>query len=240
MNQNHSDPSEEIVGLLERLACGDLDEPSRGRVLRWLEEEPARWRLCGVAFLEAQTWSQALERSPVPEPWAATPNVKVADRPSRVDQRPRRPIVRRPVMAVLLLAAFGLGMAVHNFGFPAGTRTAAPIATDGTPSTGSPRPEQDDSREAASGEAILAEVDVQAGGRFGAQAPVRIPVVPADQGAGDDNGVDIPEYLKQQWERRGYKVSLERRYVFARLPDGQKVAVPVEKFHVNPVRLSMN
>ena len=240
MNQNHSEPSGEMPGLLERLACGDLDELSRGRVLQWLEEVPARWRLCGVAFLEEQTWSQALEGSPALETWAASPSATAPDRSSRVNQGARRPVVRRAVMAVSLLAAFGLGMAVHKFGFPAGARTAPPVAADRSPGAGSPQPDHDDSRVPASGEAILAEVDVQAGGRFGTQTPVRIPVVPAVHNAGGDDDVDIPEYLKQQWERRGYKVSLERRYVFARLPGGQKVAVPVEQFHVNPVRLSMN
>jgi len=44
----------------------------------------------------------------------------------------------------------------------------------------------------------------------------------------------------KQWERRGYKVSLERRYLFARLPDGQQVAVPIEHVHVNPIPVSIN
>ena len=93
-------------------------------------------------------------------------------------------------------------------------------------------------------EPVLASLDVHAGGRFGMTAPIRIPVAPADADVGKDQSarrtVEIPEYIRQQWERRGYKVSLERRYVFARLPDGRQVAVPVEQVHVNPVHVTIN
>ena len=41
-------------------------------------------------------------------------------------------------------------------------------------------------------------------------------------------------------ERRGYKVSFERRYLFARLPDGQQVVVPVEQLHVNAIPSNIN
>jgi len=75
-------------------------------------------------------------------------------------------------------------------------------------------------------------------------APIRIPVMPAGSESGDEltarRPVQIPEYVRQQWERRGYKVFLERRYVFARLPDGQQVAVPVAQLHVNPVPVNIN
>ena len=50
---------ENMNGQLDRLVSGELDEQDRGPVIAWLEEDPRRWRLCGLLFLESQTWSQA-------------------------------------------------------------------------------------------------------------------------------------------------------------------------------------
>ena len=48
-----------IAGQLDRLVSGDLPEPDRRSLLAWLDEEPTRWRVCALAFLEAQVWEQA-------------------------------------------------------------------------------------------------------------------------------------------------------------------------------------
>jgi hypothetical protein len=45
----------------------------------------------------------------------------------------------------------------------------------------------------------------------------------------------IPEYVRRQWERRGYRLTVERRYVFANLPDGAQVVVPVDQVQLNRV-----
>jgi hypothetical protein len=94
----------------------------------------------------------------------------------------------------------------------------------------------------ASSEPLLAEVEMQVVGGLGQAAPVRIPVVPASLGGGASAArqTEIPEYVRQQWERRGYDVSVERRYLFAKLPDGQRVAVPVEQVRVNPKPIHIN
>jgi hypothetical protein len=93
-------------------------------------------------------------------------------------------------------------------------------------------------------EPVLAALDVRTGDGFGSTAPIRIPVMPVGVEGGHAQparyATEIPEYVRQQWERRGYKVSLERRFLFARLPDGQQVAVPVDQVHVNPIPVSFN
>jgi len=49
---------------IDRLVSGDLAQVERVQLLAWLDEVPARWRRCGLAFLEVQTLSQALQALP--------------------------------------------------------------------------------------------------------------------------------------------------------------------------------
>jgi hypothetical protein len=253
----------EPSGLLDRLVCGELDERSRGRLLQWLEADPLRWRVAGLAFLEAQTWSQALGEWPLREnensvsldntdsersrrpadregATGRTRAVPVSSEPSRH----RRKAIHRAVIAAVVVFAFGSGLALRDFVNPLKRRHDRPLAggapreadgqNAGQENRGAPRAE----------EPVLASLDVQAGGPFGVTAPIRIPVAPASSDIEEDHSprglTEIPEYVRQQLERRGFKVSLERRYVFARLPDGRQVALPVEQIHVNPVPISIN
>jgi hypothetical protein len=45
----------------------------------------------------------------------------------------------------------------------------------------------------------------------------------------ESGGINISEYDRQKWERRGYQLSKEKRFLPAELPDGKKVVVPVEQ-----------
>jgi hypothetical protein len=46
---------------------------------------------------------------------------------------------------------------------------------------------------------------------------------------------ELPDYVRRQWERRGFKFDAERRFLLARLPDGEQVAVPIERLLVSYV-----
>jgi hypothetical protein len=48
------------IGLLDRLATGDLDGPSRCELFAQLDREPALWRRCALALLEARELERAL------------------------------------------------------------------------------------------------------------------------------------------------------------------------------------
>jgi hypothetical protein len=253
----------ELSVLMDRLVCGELDELVRGRLLEWLEADPRRWRACGLAFLEAQTWSQALGHWPLHEPGNSLTLNQFGSESSRrpavcdgstgrtgavpaasVPALERRMAIRRALIAAAVVVAFGLGLALREFVDPSKPPHDRPVAGAATSGADDQSAAQENRDVPQTEEPLLASLDVQAGGRFGVTAPIRIPVVPAGSDIGEDQAArrlaEIPEYVRQQWERRGYKVSLERRYVFARLPDGRRVAVPVEQFHVNPVPVSIN
>src|SRR5262245_58950532 len=106
MKTNTTVADDNFPSLVDRLVCGELDETARGRVLAWLEEEPARWRVCGLAFLEAQTWSQALKDVSVGTMAPVLPAGAVASRASRTADTGRRGVVRRVLTAAAVLVAF--------------------------------------------------------------------------------------------------------------------------------------
>jgi hypothetical protein len=83
---------------------------------------------------------------------------------------------------------------------------------------------------------VLASLSLQSPLGAAQPATVQIPVIPSDSQTAAVNQLDkIPDYVRQQWERRGYRVTTERRYLFAKLPDGRQVVVPVEQLCVNPL-----
>ena len=71
---------------------------------------------------------------------------------------------------------------------------------------------------------------------------VQIPVVPRKASQGEPKAAhdSIPDYVRHQWERRGYRLDVERRYLFAKLPGGEEVAVPVEQYLIRPIPQRIN
>lgn len=63
---------------LDRLADGELDEPSRMALLRALDRQPDGWKRCALAFLEAQAWREALPAVPVSHPAPLRPRSSLA------------------------------------------------------------------------------------------------------------------------------------------------------------------
>jgi hypothetical protein len=242
MNAQRQDDGDDLERQLERLAAGDLDEPARGPLLAWLEQDARRWRLFGLVALEAQTWSQALgewpaSASPRAErcPWAPPPAAPAS--------RPRRHgAAWAAALAASLLAAFGLGYATRG-----GADAAGPVAATGEP--GHPTIERavaDDDRavprEALPPEAVLASLAVRSGLPAGSLASVHIPLAPSEPDAASDSppAGAVSDYVRQQWRRRGYDLVVHRRYMFARLADGTQVAVPVEQVSFQPIPSRVN
>src|SRR5947208_659233 len=54
-------PPKHLDAWLDRLVDGEVAEPERRALLSRLEQAPAGWRRCALAFLEAQAWREALE-----------------------------------------------------------------------------------------------------------------------------------------------------------------------------------
>jgi hypothetical protein len=59
-NSNESAPFDAIE--IDRLVDGELTESEQRELLRRLEDQPAGWRQCALAFVESQVWSADLQR----------------------------------------------------------------------------------------------------------------------------------------------------------------------------------
>ena len=195
---------------LDRLVCGELDEASRSGLLAWLDAEPLRWRACGVAFLEAQTWNESLSTVAVEEHQVRIESVEI-----RKDRQSRNRVSAWAILAPSLLVAFVLGTVARGWISP--TREASVAEKGQLPS--------------APGGPLMASVSLQPklGSPMG--ATIQIPVLPVQQSGGAEGEKVRPlsEYERQKWERRGYVLTKERRFLPAQLPNGKKVAVPVEQ-----------
>jgi hypothetical protein len=74
---------------------------------------------------------------------------------------------------------------------------------------------------------LLATVPVRTMLEPDVRAELQLPITPVASGKTPDSS--LSEYELKQWERQGFELTEERRYLPARLPDGRDVIVPVNK-----------
>jgi hypothetical protein len=201
-----------VPAQIDRLVSGDLPEPDRRSLLAWLDEEPTRWRACALAFLEAQTWEQATGRegeAPA-EPWIQGPGFRVQEHRSNVQVG----WVHGLAIAGLLLVAFGAG-ALSAWSWLPVPEPTLQFAQPQTPVPSRP-----------SGP-LLATVSVRTNLDPRLQAKLMLPVEPDT--VPSEPASSISEYDRKQWERRGYELTEETRFLPAKMADGRSVMVPVKK-----------
>lgn len=207
---------------IDRLVSGDLSDSDRLELLGWLDESPERWRRCGLAFLEAQAVREALAEMDA----ESRPRSSQSAAASRCFSA-----LRVGAGVVALLLAFALGW---------GSRRGVETPADQTVADG----DFDDLPEAIDESPVGAERDevVVAGPRnglamlrfsTGSGAGARefsVPVRLTD-GAIEvlEQPAELPEYVRQQWERRGYHVSQQRRMLQLTMNDGRQVDLPVDQ-----------
>jgi hypothetical protein len=235
MKQELSASPRDMAPQLERLVCGELDEPDRRSLLAWLDEEPRRWRLCGLLFLEAQTWSQALAewpgRSETESPVTLAANTESPGSHGR--WRRMRDVA---VLAASIMAAFVLGAAIQHRGFWDYGTTADRVAGGSTTS------DTNLASASADNSPVMARLRMASSAGVRLQPAVHISVVPRNEAKVNrkDSAEEIPDYVRKQWERRGYHLDVERRYLLAKLPNGEQVAVPFEQYAIKPIHPKIN
>jgi len=77
---------------------------------------------------------------------------------------------------------------------------------------------------------LLATVSIRTNLDPQTPAQLQVPVTPITAAAAET--ATISDYQRKQWEKRGFELSEERRYLPARLPDGREVVVPVNQVHL--------
>ena len=82
----------------------------------------------------------------------------------------------------------------------------------------------------------MASLSIQSAQGTPSAVTLQIPVVPSDcEVTSADTLQRVPDYVRKQWERRGYRLTAERRYLFAKLPSGQQIVVPIDRLIANPL-----
>ena len=209
---------------LDRLACGEFDELTRKNLFTWLDAEPLRWRSCALALLEAQAWNESLERvggEPSSETPPASVTVREMNRGSQIFRW-----ASLSSLAAALLVAFTLGALSRGW---LATSNSDVVVESTQPATPSPNYVKE-----APGP-LMATVSLKP--ELGSQisATLQIPVMAMQNSGAQPSSTPISEYDRQKWERRGYQLTKERRFLPVELPGGKKVVVPVEQVKANYV-----
>src|SRR5262245_40998095 len=231
MNETRLVTEQEMRRQIDRLACGELADAERQSLLAWLGEDVRRWRDCAMAFLEAQVWQETLGTAISPK-LTGDRGRETADSGFRIDSAApvvvqRTPTIQRSAIRRWLvpLAAVAACLTAFACGVRLGRMTFVPATADdsivkaASPDKGAPH--SDD------GELLLASVPVTGGPLGNVSAVLQLPVTPTGAAKGPAASA-VSERLRRQWERRGYELKEERRYLPAKLPDGRPVMVPVD------------
>ena len=227
---------------IDLLVDGELPSDQRRELLNRFEHEPAGWRHCALAFLEAQSWRgdlSALLKEPAPEQPAPAVSQPVVSRPLAPARSPAGSgwLVPFYTLAAALLVAVGIGLGWRfNPRTPGGSSAIDQFAGSHGGSTfnvGGRAPVE--SRRPQSWGNVNLVVDPR-GNR--ADSQVQVPVV---EGQELDNRwlreqpEAVPGDVVRALEQMGNRVHQQRRLVPFRLDDGRNVVVPVDQVDVQPV-----
>jgi len=200
---------------LDRLVAGELPEPERPRLLVWLDEDAHRWRACAIAFLEAQSWEEAATGD---DPLLAR-SASEGNSVSIVLRRPHRHSAFTRAFAIAASIAIAFAAGIFAARFAPGLRTTTNVEPINLA--------QHEEISGAADQPLVATVSVRTNLDPGVPAQLKLPVTPASSQQAAVSS--LSDYEREQWERSGFEVHEERRYLPARLPDGSEVMVPVNK-----------
>ena len=240
---------------IDRIVDGTLTPAELRAAVERLDRDPAGWKCCAVAFLEAQCWREAL-RSP-DEP----ARISVEDRSMPVPllaaapKQRRHRWLRNAVAAGVLCTSFALGWLGHAARPATSTRSVTtlvpgPILTHSPPEIETEperAPEIDPMRSTASESRPVTgdraprlpvpRVTTVARLRFGADnAHAEVPIV-AGPGIDEEwlrrQPLPVSEHGQVVFQRHGYQVDQRRCLISAIMADGRRVAVPVDQILIH-------
>jgi hypothetical protein len=237
---------------IDLLVDGELPSDQRRELLNRFEHEPAGWRHCALAFLEAQSWRgdfSALLKEPAPEQ-----PVAIVSQPSLSQTAASQPAVLRPVVApargssgsgwlvplytlaaaVLVAVGIGLGWRFNPRTSGGGSSIDQFAGSHGASTFNVGRPPVESRRPQPWGNVNLV-VDPR-GNR--ADSQVEVPVVEGqelDNRWLRDQPDAVPGDVVRALQQLGNQVHQQRRLVPYRLDDGRNVVVPVDQVDVQPV-----
>jgi hypothetical protein len=232
--------------LIDRLVAGELDEPERGNLLEWLDEQPGRWRRCALAFLEAQLWQEALGGMVGHSHQALHP--AASKRHVLRGGRIWPFACRLSAVAATLLVVFGLGLvtgSAWSVGHGQDLIPVGQLVNDSMPNLAIDAVSQNGSRNGdPSAKLTQASHDRSPVQTFAVlkiatkDAGTREIHLPVQEGSAVESRwlspqpQPLPEYLQRQLAQRGFEIQQRRRFLEVQLEDGRNAVIPVDQYQV--------
>lgn len=228
MDDDRPAPSDEQF---DRLVDGELSEAERRDLLSRLDEVPAGWRRCALAFLEAQAWKEAL---PVVPQEVASDSQPV--RTVRRSQFPGGLWGTLVAMAASFALAFGLAPLIRDVWMPAGP---GPLQfVDNAKGPAQSDPAEPPAPRGAGDSWQLVTVPVGNGPR-GPAGSIQLPAVERErldeQWLQSFPSAALPEELSEALRRSGHQVRRHRQLLPLPMDGGRQLVVPVDELELRYV-----
>src|SRR5262245_12758683 len=225
----HDDTNQIDDLLFDRLVDGELSATARRQFLASLDDRAGGWRMCALAFLEAQSWRSELKK--IVRDSDATPSLVRAPAPlsARIGGRG----LRLFAAAACVLMAFTLGLAMHKDGLS--LRSATPSPGNELAAVTSVPPATDFVPQSAKSSDSLT---LWVRNEQGEPQPLRVPLVDAatlDRQLGVEFRPGLSDVARHQLRERGYDIQSKRRYAPLWLENGRPMIVPVEDTRIVPM-----
>ncbi len=224
MSRPESPDPFDLAAAIDRLVADELGTDDRRALLARLESTPDGWRRCALAFLEDQAWRSALARPAIES--VPPPIAQPSTRPHRGKAGVR---VGAYALAACLFAL--LAQVCFRAGVGSVKPQVLPEVTS-TPPQLAPRPDPGPPPGQPLGWASL--VDPSEGEALPRQVPI-LAATASNEKWLQEQPATIPDYVRAQWERRGFQIEERRRLVGLDLKDGRRVAIPVDEVAVDYV-----
>ncbi|GAB6165126.1 hypothetical protein JCM19992_11260 [Thermostilla marina] len=243
--------------LFDRLVDGELSEEERSELLTRLDAEPALWRRCALAFLEAQTWREAIgemvddltNRAPTPVLETTSPAIDHEAPSVSPRRRPFRDsrIAKLTAMAAGFAIAFLVGVWGHTWWLTHRGNTALDFAQEtsvpprnGVPASAAPAAPQVASIPTYSPyqwEWVTVPVSDQSSNKV---ETLSIPVIPRESPSEDVwCGIlptPLPPEIADILLQQGHEIRQHRELVPVSLPDGRQAVMPIDEYEVRFIR----
>ncbi|HTN75067.1 MAG TPA: hypothetical protein VL096_07465 [Pirellulaceae bacterium] len=232
-------PPAELDRMLDRLVDGELSSTEYRQLLASLDEQPAQWRRCALAFVQAQALGSELRllreegmESPPPKPAnLSAPSAPIASTGWTTLRGLAYPLMLAMAAGFMLALVFAPRILP-----PHGTIDSSKLAVE-APAQNDPLP-----REASlptpenSAQEPLGNVRLVMDGEDG--RALNVPVYHADQAAellGPDGVATLSPEMLRSLENAGNQVVREQSVLPFELEDGGRLLVPIDRYRITPV-----
>jgi hypothetical protein len=224
---------------IDRVVDGGLTPAELRGAIERLDRDADGWKRCAVAFLEAQCWRESMRAMEQPAGAPMLGRSASLHQSAAFSTRAQLRFLRRPIAAGIIAASFALGWLGHA----ARTRSVAGASTmaaavqpvyapasqvDSSPALG----RRDDQYPQTWADVARPVMRLRVGSE---SAQAEVPIL-AGPGINEEwlrnQPPPVNEHSLVVLQQHGYQVDQRRRLITTTLPDGRRVAVPIDQVQI--------